>query len=64
VSQSGGKSRLHIDVNAIDRDQDVELERLLKRGARPADIGRSSGMSWSTPEGNEFCLFKARLKPL
>lgn len=29
-----GKSRLHIDVNATDRDQDAELERLLElRGA-------------------------------
>jgi hypothetical protein len=25
-----GKSRLHIDVNATDRDQDAELERLLR----------------------------------
>ena len=30
-----GKLRLHIDVNATDRDQDAELERLLKLGARP-----------------------------
>ncbi len=31
-----GKLRLHIDVNATDRDQDAELERLLAlaRGAR------------------------------
>ena len=36
-----GKSRLHIDVNATDRDQDAELERLLQLGARPADIDRS-----------------------
>src|ERR1019366_2215812 len=33
-----GKTRLQIDVNATDRDQDAELERLLKLGARPADI--------------------------
>jgi len=44
------KFRLHIDVNATDRDQDAELQRLLKLGARPAEIGqtagsRSSGMS-------------------
>jgi catechol 2,3-dioxygenase-like lactoylglutathione lyase family enzyme len=36
-----GKSRLHIDVNATDRDQDAELERLLELGARPADIGQT-----------------------
>lgn len=62
-----GKSRLHIDVNATDRDQDAELERLLKLGARPADIGQTGEEGWhvlSDPEGNEFCLLKARLNPL
>ena len=41
-----GKSRLHIDVNATDRDQDAELERLLKLGARPADIGQTGEEPW------------------
>ena len=62
-----GKSRLHIDINATDRDQDAELERLLKLGARPADIGQTGEESWhvlADPEGNEFCLLKARLNPL
>src|SRR5579863_6144571 len=62
-----GKSRLHIDVNATDRDQDAELDRLLKLGARPADIGQTGLESWhvlADPEGNEFCLLKARLNPL
>jgi catechol 2,3-dioxygenase-like lactoylglutathione lyase family enzyme len=62
-----GKSRLHIDVNATDRDQDAELERLLALGARPADIGQTGEESWhvlTDPEGNEFCLLKARLNPL
>ena len=62
-----GKSRLHIDVNSTDRDQDAELERLLKLGARPADIGQTGEESWhvlADPEGNEFCLLKARLSPL
>lgn len=40
------KSRLHIDVNATDRDQDAELERLLKLGARPAGIGQTGEESW------------------
>ncbi|MEW5535883.1 VOC family protein, partial [Streptomyces virginiae] len=35
-----GKLRLHIDVNATDRDQPAELERLLALGARPVDIGQ------------------------
>jgi catechol 2,3-dioxygenase-like lactoylglutathione lyase family enzyme len=59
--------RLHIDVNATDRDQDAELERLLKLGARPADVGQTGEESWhvlADPEGNEFCLLKARLDPL
>jgi hypothetical protein len=59
--------RLHIDVNATDRDQDAELGRLLKLGARPADIGQTGQESWhvlADPEGNEFCLLKKRLNPL
>ncbi|MFJ8821292.1 VOC family protein [Streptomyces sp. NPDC102467] len=62
-----GKSRLHIDVNPVDRDQDAELERLLALGARRADIGQTGEEQWhvlADPEGNEFCLLKARLNPL
>ncbi len=61
------KPRLHIDVNATDRDQDAELERLLGLGARPADVGQTGEEPWhvlSDPEGNEFCLLRARLGPL
>jgi catechol 2,3-dioxygenase-like lactoylglutathione lyase family enzyme len=59
-----GKLRLHIDVNATDRDQDAELARLLAAGARPVDIGQSGQESWhvlADPEGNEFCLLRTRL---
>ncbi len=62
-----GRPRLHIDVNATDRDQAAELERLLKLGARRADIGQTGEEPWhvlADPEGNEFCLLKARLAPL
>ena len=62
-----GKLRLHIDVNAVDRDQDAELERLLALGARPVDVGQSESASWhvlADPEGNEFCLLRPRLDPL
>ena len=62
-----GKSRLHIDVNPTDRDQDAELERLLAAGAKLADIGQPADASWhvlTDPEGNEFCLLKTRLDPL
>ena len=62
-----GQSRLHIDVNATDRDQDAELERLLALGARPADVAQTGAESWhvlADPEGNEFCLLRTRLQPL
>ena len=62
-----GKARVHIDVNAIDQDQDAEVERLLKLGARPTDIGQTGQEQWhvlADPEGNVLCLLKARLDPL
>jgi catechol 2,3-dioxygenase-like lactoylglutathione lyase family enzyme len=62
-----GRRRLHIDVNATDRDQDAELERLLGLGATPADVGQTGDEGWhvlADPEGNEFCLLKRRLDPL
>src|SRR4051794_38703254 len=34
------KNRLHLDLNATDRDQDAELERLKELGARPVDVGQ------------------------
>jgi hypothetical protein len=61
-----GQLRLHIDVNATDRDQDAELERLLALGARPADVGQTGEESWhvlADPEGNEFCLLRRRVAP-
>ncbi|KUH36279.1 MULTISPECIES: VOC family protein [Streptomyces] len=61
------KLRLHFDVNATDRDQDAELERLLALGARPADVGQTGEESWyvlADPEGNEFCLLRTRLDPV
>ncbi len=60
-----GKLPLHIDVNATDRDQDAELERLLALGARPADVGQTGTENWhvlADPEGNVFCLLHARLQ--
>jgi catechol 2,3-dioxygenase-like lactoylglutathione lyase family enzyme len=59
-----GKLRLHIDVNATDREQDDELERLLAVGARQVDIGQTGAESWhvlADPEGNEFCLLRRRV---
>ena len=62
-----GLMRLHVDINATDRDSDAELERLLALGARPADVGQTGEESWhvlADPEGNVFCLLAARLQPL
>lgn len=59
------KLRLHIDVNATDRDQAEELARLEALGARHIDIGQGE-QSWyvlADPEGNEFCLLRRRVQP-
>ena len=61
------KLRLHLDVNATDRDQAAELERLLALGARPADVGQTGAESWhvlADLEGNEFCLLRRRVAPV
>jgi len=59
------KLRLHLDVNATDRDQAAELERLLALGATRVDIGQAN-VRWyvlADPEGNEFCLLRRRVTP-
>ena len=56
------KNRLHLDVNATDREQHEEVRRLLDLGARHADVGQGDG-SWvvlADPEGNEFCVLAGR----
>jgi len=60
-----GKNRLHLDLNATDRDQDAELERLLALGATHADVGQTGEEQWhvlADPEGNPFCLLRRRLE--
>ena len=60
------KNRLHLDVNATDRDQDAEVERILALGATRVDIGQGE-QSWvvlADPEGNEFCVLRSRVDPL
>ena len=57
------KNRLHLDVNATDREQADEVRRLLELGARYADVGQGDDMSWvvlADPEGNEFCVLAGR----
>jgi predicted enzyme related to lactoylglutathione lyase len=55
------KNRLHLDLRPD--DQDAEVARLEKIGARRVDIGQSSEVTWvvmADPEGNEFCILRAR----
>ena len=59
------KNRLHIDVNATDRSQSEEVERILELGATHADVGQKD-VSWvvlADPEGNEFCVLRSRVSP-
>ena len=59
-----GKLRLHFDVNATDREQGDELERLIGMGACAVEIGQTGAESWhvlADPEGNEFCLLRRRV---
>ncbi len=59
------KNRLHIDVNATDRTQDEEVERILGLGASRVDIGQGE-QDWlvlADPEGNEFCVLRSTVEP-
>jgi catechol 2,3-dioxygenase-like lactoylglutathione lyase family enzyme len=62
-----GKNRLHLDLNATDRDRDAEVRRLLDLGATRAQVGQTGAESWQVladPEGNVFCVLQARVDPL
>ncbi|HST72783.1 VOC family protein [Kocuria sp.] len=53
------KNRLHLDLRAADGDQAGEVARLESLGARRADVGQGSDVTWvvlADPEGNEFCV--------
>jgi catechol 2,3-dioxygenase-like lactoylglutathione lyase family enzyme len=53
-----GKVRIHFDLCPTDRDQTVEVERLLALGATRVDIGQQD-VTWvvlADPCGNEFCV--------
>jgi Glyoxalase-like domain len=59
------KNRVHIDVNATDRDQAAEVERIEALGAKRVDIGQGE-QTWvvlADPEGNEFCVLRSRVDP-
>ena len=59
------KDRIHIDVNATDRDQMDEVARIKELGATDVDVGQGD-VSWvvlADPEGNEFCVLRSRVEP-
>ncbi len=52
-----GKNRVHIDLGAEDREQ--EVKRLVALGATEQAQHEVPGFAWtvlSDPEGNEFCV--------
>jgi catechol 2,3-dioxygenase-like lactoylglutathione lyase family enzyme len=54
------KNRLHLDLRP--EDQAAEVTRLEELGARRADVGQGSEVSWvvmADPDGNEFCVLGA-----
>ncbi len=57
------KNRLHLDLRPL--NQDAEVSRLESLGAKRIEIGQSDDgdTSWvvmADPEGNEFCVLRAR----
>ena len=61
------KDRIHIDVNATDRDQMEEVARIKELGATEVDVGQHDAqheVTWvvlADPEGNEFCVLRSRV---
>ncbi len=54
------KNRLHFDLRPD--DQEAEVARVEKLGAKRVDIGQGE-QTWvvlADPEGNEFCILRAR----
>lgn len=54
------KNRIHFDFRPD--DQQAEVDRVVKLGARYIDIGQGDDASWTVladPEGNEFCILSA-----
>jgi predicted enzyme related to lactoylglutathione lyase len=59
------KNRLHFDICPVDTTQHDEVERLMKLGAKRADIGQGE-RSWvvlADPDGNEFCVMSRAIPP-
>jgi len=57
------KNRVHLDLTTTADDRDADTERLLGLGARRVDVGQTGEESWDVladPEGNEFCVVRAK----
>jgi hypothetical protein len=55
------KNRIHLDF--VPDDQEAEVKRLERLGARRVDVGQTGDETWvvlADPEGNEFCILSAR----
>ena len=54
------KNRLHVDLAPRRHSsQRSEVDRLVRLGATPVDIGQGTAVPWrvlADPEGNEFCV--------
>lgn len=63
-AESSVYPRIHLDVDAVDRSRDDEVERLLGIGAQlVADRRNADGSGWVTlrdPEGYEMCVQRSR----
>lgn len=56
-----GKNRVHLDLDAADRD--LEVERLLAEGALEVGRHETAGFAWvvlADPHGNQFCVSQRR----
>ncbi len=64
VAPKTEKNRLHLDLAPpADGDQEAEVERLIRLGARRVDIGQGDDVTWEVmadPDGNEFCVLTPR----
>lgn len=59
--RKSGRNRIHLDLDPDDGE--AEVERLVNMGARRVAEGPHEQASWivlADPEGNEFCLLRAR----
>jgi len=59
ASPKAGKNRVHFDLRPD--DQEAEVRRLERLGARRIDVGQAT-VTWvvmADPEGNEFCVLRS-----